>query len=284
MTHINKRWSHLTLCCFAALAIPFSALAQTSGMTSESTEEATVEKPAPVAGQQADAYYSKDEMEKSREELKKMLGNRKTGSILFNQFEAQSVNGSEDLYWNGQAWYGGDINKIWFKSEGLVSLNSGKADDAELQALWSRAISPYFNLQTGIRHDFKPKGLDHAVFGVQGLAPYWFEVDVSGYLSTKGDVTARAEIEYDYRLTQRLILQPRIEANFSAQDIAERDLGSGLTDVNAGLRMRYEIKRQFAPYLGVELQGKFGGTRDIAKLAGNSGDQTVFLVGIRSWY
>ena len=122
------------------------------------------------------------------------------------------------------------------------------------------------------------------MFGVQGLAPYWFEVDVSGYLSTKGDVTARAEIEYDYRLTQRLILQPRIEANFSAQDIAERDLGSGLTDVNAGLRMRYEIKRQFAPYLGVELQGKFGGTRDIAKLAGNSGDQTVFLVGIRSWY
>ena len=284
MTHMKMRGSKLTLCTIAALMVPFSALAQTSGEATASTQETIIVNPAPVAGHQADAYYTKDEMDKSREELKKMLGNRKTGSILFNQFEAQSVNGSEDLYWNGQAWYGGDKNKIWFKSEGLVSLNSGKVDDAELQALWSHAISPYFNLQTGIRHDFKPKGLDHAVIGVQGLAPYWFEVDVSSYLSTKGDVTARAEVEYDYRLTQRLILQPRIEANFSAQDIAERDLGSGLTDVNAGLRMRYEIKRQFAPYLGVEWQSKFGGTRDIAKLAGNSGDQTVFLVGIRSWY
>jgi len=284
MTHTIMRWSQLTLCTAAVLMLPLSALAQTSGEPSTPTQETKVASPAPAAGHQADAYYSKNDMDKSREELKKMLGNRKTGSILFNQFEAQSVDGSEDLYWNGQAWYGGDKNKIWFKSEGLVSLNSGKVDDAELQALWSHAISPYFNLQTGVRHDFKPSGLDHAVLGVQGLAPYWFEVDVSSYLSTKGDFTARAEVEYDYRLTQRLILQPRIEANFSAQDIAERDLGSGLTNVNAGLRMRYEIKRQFAPYLGVEWQGKFGGTRDNAKLAGNSGDQTAFLIGIRSWY
>lgn len=276
----------LTAVAIPAVFLLFSATAQAQESQSSPTADGItdIEVDEVIAGQQADAYYGEDAMKKSREELKKMLGGRKTGSVLFNQFETQFNNGSEDLYWNGQAWYGGDKNKLWFKSEGRGSLNSGKLDDAELQALWSRAISPYWNLQVGVRHDFKPKGLDHAVVGIQGLAPYWFEVDVSSYLSTKGDFTARAEIEYDYRFTQRLILQPRIEANFSAQTIAERDIGSGLNSIDAGLRLRYEVRRQFAPYVGVEWQGKFGETADIAKANGAKADQTVLIAGVRTWF
>lgn len=276
----------LTAVAIPAVFILYSAAAQAQGSQPSSTPEGATEAVSEevIAGKQADAFYDEDAMRESREELKKMLGNRKTGSVLFNQLETQFNDGSEDLYWNGQAWYGTDKNKLWFKSEGRGSLNSGKLDDAELQALWSRAISPFWNLQTGVRHDFKPKGLDYAVIGIQGLAPYWFEVDVSSYLSSKGDFTARAELEYDYRFTQRLILQPRVEANLSAQTVAERDIGSGLSSIDAGLRLRYEVRRQFAPYVGVEWQSNFGKTADIVKANGGKADQTVLVAGVRTWF
>jgi len=276
----------LTAVAIPAVFLLFSAAALAQESQPGPTADGVTDKAADevIAGQQADAFYGEEVMKKSREALKKMLGNRKTGSVLFNQLETQFNDGSEDLYWNGQAWYGTDKNKLWFKSEGRGSLNSGKLDDAELQALWSRPISPFWNLQTGVRHDFKPKGLDHAVIGIQGLAPYWFEVDISSYLSTKGDFTARAEVEYDYRFTQRLILQPRVEANLSAQKIAERDTGSGLNSIDAGLRLRYEVRRQFAPYVGVEWQSKFGETADIVKANGGKADQTVLLAGVRTWF
>lgn len=276
----------LTAVAIPAVFLLFSAVAQAQESQPNSSPEGATEAVSEevIAGKQADAYYGENVMKKSREELKKMLGNRKTGSVLFNQLETQFNDGSEDLYWNGQAWYGTDKNKLWLKSEGLASLNSGKIDDAELQALWSRAVAPYWNLQAGVRHDFKPKGLDYAVVGIQGLAPYWFEVDVSSYFSTKGDFTARAEIEYDYRFTQRLILQPRVEANLSAQTVAERDIGSGLNSIDAGLRLRYEVRRQFAPYVGVEWQSNFGKTADIVKANGGKADQTVLVAGVRTWF
>ena len=163
-------------------------------------------------------------------------------------------------------------------------MNNGDVEDAELQALYSRAIAPYWNLQAGLRHDFKPDGLDYAVIGVQGLAPYFFEIDVSAFLSTEGDVSARAEIEYDLLLTQRLILQPRIEANLSLQDIPERMLGAGLNNIDAGLRLRYEIKREFAPYIGVEWQGNFGDTKNFIQATGGETDKTVFVAGVRTWF
>jgi len=233
---------------------------------------------------QADAYYDALEMAKAREDVLDEGGAQPTYYVLFNQLEAQSADGRDDLYWNGQAWYGGDINKIWFKTEGKSSLNNGDVEDAELQALYSRAIAPYWNLQAGLRHDFKPDDLDYAVIGVQGLAPYFFEIDVSAFLSTEGDVSARAEIEYDLLLTQRLILQPRIEANLSLQDIPERMLGAGLNNIDAGLRLRYEIKREFAPYIGVEWQGNFGDTKNFIQATGGETDKTVFVAGVRTWF
>ena len=157
-------------------------------------------------------------------------------------------------------------------------------DDAEIQALYSRAIAPFWDVQAGLRYDIEPDGVAHGVVALNGLAPYWFEVDASAFLSERGDLTARVEAEYELLLTQRLILQPRIEANLSAQDIPERETGSGLNSIDAGLRLRYEIKREFAPYIGVEWQSAFGDTRDLINAAGGDGDEVVFLVGLRTWY
>lgn len=275
-----KPITHTIFVATLGMILPFGALAQ---QADEETPTTTTEMSSPLWSQ-ADQYYDPEEMAKSREEVLKEGGSQRTSYVLFNQFEAQSANGADDLYWNGQAWYGGDINKIWLKTEGRSSLNTGDVEDAELQALYSRAIAPYWNLQAGVRHDFKPDSLDYAVVGIQGLAPYFFEVDMSAYLSTEGDVTARAELEYDLLLTQRLVLQPRMEANFSAQDIPDREIGSGLNSIDAGLRVRYEIKRQFAPYLGIEWQGSFGGTKDFIEAVGGDTDRTVFVASVRTWF
>lgn len=275
-----KPITHTLFVATLGMILPSGALAQ---QADEETPTTTTEMSSPLWSQ-ADQYYDPEEMAKSREEVLKESGDQRTSYVLFNQLEAQSANGADELYWNGQAWYGGDINKIWFKTEGRSSLNNGDVEDAELQALFARAIAPYWNVQAGVRHDFKPDSLDHAVIGLQGLAPYFFEVDMSAYLSTEGDVTARAELEYDLLLTQRLVLQPRIEANFSAQDIPDREIGSGLNSIDAGLRVRYEIKRQFAPYMGVEWQGSFGGTKDFIEAAGGDTDRTVFVAGVRTWF
>lgn len=275
-----KPISRTLLIAAFGMILPFGALAQQSD---EDAPQSSTSADAALWSQ-ADQYYDREEMAKSREEVLKEGGSQKTSYVLFNQFEAQSANGADELYWNGQAWYGGDINKIWFKTEGRSSLDNGDVEDAEIQALYSRAIAPYWNLQAGIRHDFKPDSLDHAVIGIQGLAPYFFEVDMSAYLSTEGDVTARAELEYDLLLTQRLILQPRIEANISAQNIPDRQIGAGLNNIDAGLRLRYEVKRQFAPYLGIEWQGSFGDTKDFIQAAGGDADRTVFVAGVRTWF
>ncbi len=233
---------------------------------------------------QAEAIYGEEAMAEAREGVQAGGGDQKTFYVLFNQLEAQISDEEDSLYWNGQAWYGGDINKLGLKTEGKSSLNGGGVEDAEIQALYSRAISPYWNIQGGVRYDFEPTGLTHGVVSLTGLAPYWFEVDASAFLSEKGDLTARVEAEYELLLTQRLILQPRIEANLSAQEIRERETGSGLNSIDAGLRLRYEVKREFAPYVGVEWQSAFGETRDIIEAAGGDGDQLVFLVGLRTWY
>lgn len=233
---------------------------------------------------QADQYYDAAEMAKAREEVLAEGGAQRTWFVLFNQLEAQTSDDADALIWNGQAWYGGDINKIWFKTEGAASLNGDGVEDTEIQALYSRAIAPFWDAQVGVRYDLEPDGLAHGVVALQGLAPYWFEVDASAFLSERGDVTARVEAEYEFRLTQRLILQPRVEANLSAQDVPEREIGIGLNNIDAGLRLRYEIKREFAPYVGVEWQKAFGDTADFIEASGGDTDKAVFVAGVRAWF
>ena len=206
-----------------------------------------------------------------------------TWKVMIDQAEWRARGGEDGFGWKGEAWYGGDENRVVVKSEG--SATDGNLDDAETQLLYSRAVTPYFDVQAGVRQDARG-GPDrtYATLGFEGLAPYWFETEGALLLSNKGESFARLEGSYDLRLTQRLILQPRAEANFSGQDIPELKLGSGLTELGLDLRLRYEFKREFAPYVGVSFDRKLGGTADYAKALGEDDSETSFVVGVRAWF
>ena len=232
----------------------------------------------------ADAVFGRNEMAESRRELRTSHGSIQTYKILIDQLETRIRNGRNGYFLNAEAWYGGDINKLWLKSEIEGSFGE-KPEQAEFQALWSRAIDPWFNLQGGVRYDARPSsGRGHLVLGIQGLAPYWFEIDGAAFLSDKGHLTARFEAEYDQRLTQKLILQPRLELNFSLQDIPAERLGAGLSNFEAGLRLRYEIVPEFAPYVGVEYDRALGDTARFNRAAGEDVGGWSLVVGIRAWF
>lgn len=211
-----------------------------------------------------------------------------TENLLYIQgdrFEYQSNDGNGLYLWDAQGWYGTDFNKFWFKTEGEFLPDQNKTKEAQLQLLYSRAITSFFDLQAGVRHDFKPDpSRSFAVLGVQGLAPYWFEVDVATFLSDDGDVSARMEAEYELLLTQRLIAQPRFETNLALQDVEEAGVGSGINNIELGLRLRYEIKREFAPYVGVSWSKLTGDTKDMAQDEGEDTDTVSFVTGIRFWF
>lgn len=205
------------------------------------------------------------------------------GTVMLERLEARVGEGEDRYLWDAQAWYGGDYDKLWLKSEGEGAFG-GHVASAEVQALWSHAIGPFFDLQAGMRYDFEPDGRAHAVLGVQGLAPYMFEVDAAAFLSDEGDLTASFEAEYDQRITQRLILQPLVEVALSAQDIPERGIGAGVSSVEAGLRLRYEFAREFAPYVGVGYEAKLGDTADFSRAVGEDPDGFSLLLGLRAWF
>lgn len=232
----------------------------------------------------ADAIWGEEAMQTARTEVLESHGGMRSSYLQAERFELQAFEDEDVLLLDANAWIGGDVNKLWLKSELEYLPDEGDFEEAEIQLLWSRAISPYFDFQAGLRQDFEPEGRSHLVAGFQGLAPYLFELDSAAFLSTDGDLTARIEAEYELLLTQRLILQPRIEAEFSAQDIPELELGSGLTGLDAGLRLRYEVKREFAPYIGVEWQERFGETADLAEAAGEASSGTALIIGLRAWY
>jgi copper resistance protein B len=204
--------------------------------------------------------------------------------VLLDRTEYRAMDGRDGYAWDWESWYGGDYDRLWVKTEGEGEF--GRAiEAAEVQALYSRAISPWYNLQAGVRYDVRPKpDRAHLVLGVQGLAPYWFEVDAAAFLSTKGDLTGRIEAEYDQRITNRLILQPRVEFDLAAQDVPELGIGAGLSSVEAGLRLRYEIKREFAPYVGVQYERRIGDSARFARAAGEDVGGWSFLLGWRSWF
>lgn len=201
-----------------------------------------------------------------------------------DRFEYQLNDDENKRVWDAQGWIGGDYNKLWLKTEGEGA--PGNAwESAEVQALYSRTISPFWDVQIGVRHDFRPDpDRTFGVLGIQGLAPYWFEVDTAFFAGEQGDVRWRAEFEYELLLTQKLILQPRLEVNASFDDVPQYGLGSGLNDTELGVRLRYEIRREFAPYIGVSWAKKYGDTADFAEAAGESTSTASFVMGIRAWF
>ena len=232
----------------------------------------------------ADEVFDLAVMQAAREDLRFEHGDIRTWWLIAERVEAAVDEESDDYLWDVQGWYGGDINKIWFKSEGEGAFGE-RVEGAEVQALWSRAVTPWFDFQAGARYDFRPDPeRAHLVLGLQGLVPYKFEVDAAAFLSDQGELTARLEAEYDQRITQRLLLQPRIELDLSAREIPEIGLGSGVTSAEVGFRLRYEFVREFAPYVGVEYERAFGDTADYLRAAGEEIGGWEAVVGVRAWF
>ena len=241
--------------------------------------------PAPAGDHLADRFWGANAMVSSREnDLRREHGGMTVYQILFNLAEYQVRKGGDGYRWDGEAWIGGDINRFTLKSEGEGTFGK-PLEQAEVQALYSRALDPYWNLQAGVRYDFMPNpSRTYATVGIEGLAPGFFEVEGALFLSDKGDVLGRAEGYYDQRITNWFVLQPRVEANFSAQDVPETGTGSGLTDLEAGLRLRYEGRREFAPYIGVSWERQFGDTARFTRARGDSTGGFSFVAGVRTWF
>lgn len=241
--------------------------------------------PAPAAPEPsyADRVWGREAMIGARNTLRNEHGGGTFSQVMLDIAELQIREGREGYRWEAEGWFGGDIDRLVVKTEGEGTFGEA-VDDAEAQALYSRAIGPYFNLQGGVRHDFEPKARTYAALGIEGLAPYWFEVEAHAFVSTKGDVLGRLAANYDQRITQRLILQPRVEFNLSAQDVPESGVGSGLSDAEFDLRLRYEIAREFAPYIGISHSTKIGRTADFARAAGEDASSTSLVLGVRAWF
>lgn len=233
----------------------------------------------------ADAFYDPNEMANVRAALRSDHGGQVNSLILGERLEYQSNDGDPLLVWEGQGWVGGDLQKLWFKTEGEYETHESRFEEAELQALYSRAVSPFWELQAGLRYDVNPNpSRTYAVIGVQGLAPYWFELDGALFLSNNGDLSARFEAEYELRFTQRLMLQPRVELSAAFSNDKDIGVGSGLSTAQAGLRLRYEVTREFAPYIGVSWSQAFGATKDFERAEGNEAKQVSFVAGVRFWF
>jgi len=205
------------------------------------------------------------------------------GSLLVNRLEAVNNNDNSWTSYDLQAWYGRDYDRLVLKAEGDV--DSGTLEEASTELLWSHAVATFWNSQIGLRYDSgKDPNRVWLAFGIQGLAPYWFELDATAYLGENGRSALAFEAEYELLLTQRIVLQPRLEATLYGKDDPERALASGLSGMTAGIRLRYEIRREFAPYLGIEWAGMFGDTADYARSAGQATDDTRLVAGVRFWF
>jgi len=205
------------------------------------------------------------------------------GAVMFNRLErARSSDNSFNAY-DMQGWFGKDYDRLVLKAEGEVA--GGKLQEGRTELLWGHALATYWNSQLGLRYD---SGLEPdqswLAFGVQGLAPYWFEVDATAYVGEQGRTALRLETEYELLFTQKLILQPRVEINLYGKNDPARDIGSGLSDAVTGLRLRYEFTRQLAPYAGIEWAEKFGETANLVRAAGAKTSETRWVAGVRFWF
>lgn len=203
--------------------------------------------------------------------------------ILLDKFEYQDADNGSALSWDAKGWIGGDVDRLWLRSEG--ERTNGVTESAELQALWGHSIGPWWDVVTGVRQDFKPGSAQTwGALGIQGMALYNFETEATAYIGENGQTAARFEGDYDILLTNRLILQPTAEANLYGKNDPQRGIGSGLANTEVGLRLRYEIVREFAPYIGVSWNRSYGKTADLAEDEGQKTNEARFVAGIRMWF
>lgn len=238
--------------------------------------------PRPGAAQDASGMTMHDEPPPAMQNME-MNDSAAYSMLLVDQLEfVHGYNGNGPA-WESEAWYGGDSDKLWLRSEGEGT--QGQIEHGDLEAFWSHAVSAFWNTQLGVRHDLGigPQR-NWAAFGVEGLAPYWLELEATGYLGSQGRVAARMRGEYTWRFSQRLMLQPELEINlYSKRDPGQR-VGDGVSDAQFGLRLRYEVTRQFAPYIGVVWSRRFGTAAVLAREDRQAVFDRQFVAGIRFWF
>lgn len=202
--------------------------------------------------------------------------------VMLDEVET-GVGSNKPTSFEAEAWLGKDINKLWLKAEGEYQNSDDK--EAQAQALYSRAISAYWDVQAGVRADRKPSvSREWAVVGIKGLAPYYFDIDAALFVGNDERTALRLRVEPDMLITQKLILSPEIELNIYGKNDREYGVGAGLADISAGLRLRYEIVREFAPYIGVDWQQLYGNTAKYARARGDKKSHTQLVVGFRAWF
>lgn len=217
-----------------------------------------------------------------------MMDNQTYIFLRADRLEYALVDGSNPLIWDIQGYIGKEYNKFWITTEGEL-LTSKKEGEMEFQALYSRAISPYFDVRIGARFDvaYSRTGAQtrsFAVIGIQGLAPYFWEINANVYVSRMGDVSAEFEAEYDFPITQRLFGQPSVATAIAIQDVPKWGVGSGFNYIELGFRLRYEIERELAPYIGISWHRKLGETADFARAEGEDVSVVGIVAGIRLWW
>ncbi len=214
-----------------------------------------------------------------------LMGNEVFVHALFDQLEGRTSGSDNEVRWDGQAWTGTDMNKLWLKSEGFV--DNGAMSDGDHEAFYDRPIPRmrYFDAQAGIRADLDsgPKRVWGAI-GIEGLAPHFFQFEPTFYFRDGGHLAARISSSYDLLLTQRLVAQPELELNFYSKQDPGRGIGRGLSDIDTGIRLRYEFSRKLAPYVGFAYNGMFGSTAILAPKSGEPVGQSRFIFGVRAWY
>jgi copper resistance protein B len=203
--------------------------------------------------------------------------------LKFDELELRDGDEGTVAAWKGHFWAGKDLNKLWIKTEG--ERVDGDTENAEFQLLYSRGIDPNWDLQLGLRHDSKPEPTrDWFAIGFYGVAPYFFEVDSAMFVNDDGQVNLRVDVEYELMLTQKWVLAPEVEINWFSKDDNDLDIGSGFANIEAGIRLRYEITRQVAPYIGIHYERLLSDTRDIARGEGEETSDTQAVAGIRFWF
>lgn len=208
--------------------------------------------------------------------------------LLADVLEFRPRGPERDFRWDIEGWYGGDFNRLWFKSEGEQSaVNSD--NQVDFQLLYGRFIRRYWDFQIGGRVETKTSERrtftrGHAVIGLEGFAPYRFDIESALFISHRGDVSGRLTFTRDLLLTQKLILQPRFETNFAIQEVKKFTVGRGLNNIELGLRLRYEIRRELAPYIGVSFERSLFGTADLVRKEGGDPSNVGFVAGVRLWW
>ena len=297
MKHYHRITTTFAIAAVSLLGL-FLFSIRASGQTA-SAHQGTHEKPtsekaaaatnAPAMNERVDAETQSTPGTVGNNWPKPVEDSMRFGYLLVDQLEYQMWKGDDTFRWDATGWYGGDYNRLWLKSEGEWRTSGERGGNAQVQALYGRLIAPFWDFQVGLRYDeFSGASFDRSrgfgVIGLQGLARYRFEVEPALFISQDGDVSARLTTTYDLLLTQRLILQPRLDLDAAVQSAEKFGVGKGVNSLGLGLRLRYEITREFAPYIGVQWLNRFGETADLSRRDGGRAQDIAVVCGVRLWF